>query len=48
MNLTQAPGFDGLLALFFQKYWSVVWDEVVVVYLNFLNGTEQISPLKKW
>lgn len=35
---TKAPTYNGPLALFFQKFWSVVGNDVTVACLDFLNN----------
>ena len=38
IGVTKSLGPGGMLALFFQKYWNIVEDEVVETALKFLNG----------
>lgn len=38
MHPTKAPGPDGFLALFFQKYWAIIGDQTTDLCLNFLNN----------
>lgn len=47
MNPTKAPGPDGMSAIFFQKYWFVVGNDVVAVCLEFLNGNGSVAVLNR-
>ncbi|KAL5554514.1 hypothetical protein UlMin_041915 [Ulmus minor] len=38
MSPTKAPGFDGMPALFFQKYWQFVGQDVIRTCLGLLNS----------
>ncbi|GAU21788.1 hypothetical protein TSUD_329120, partial [Trifolium subterraneum] len=47
MHPLKAPGPDGLPALFFQKYWHIVGDEVQLLVLNILNHNGQPHDINK-
>lgn len=44
MPPTKSPGDDGMNALFFQKFWHVVGDDVSSVCLQILNGLLSVKP----
>lgn len=46
-HLTKALGSDSFHAIFSQKYWPIVRQEVVGMVLGFLNGEVDISGINK-
>ncbi|XP_058783087.1 uncharacterized protein LOC131657739 [Vicia villosa] len=45
MHPTKAPGPDGLPALFYQKYWNIVGQDIVFVALDVLNNQRDPADL---
>ena len=44
---TKAPGPDGMFAIFFQKYWNVVGNDITCMVLNVLNRNMSMSSINK-
>ena len=47
LHLTKSPGLDGMSALFFQKYWSIVGTNVSNLVKNVLNHGMFISEINR-
>ena len=47
MHPTKAPGPDGMLAIFFQKYWDVVGNDITCMVLNVLNSDMSIVDINR-
>ena len=47
LHPTKSPGLDGMLALFFQKYWSIVGTNVSNMVLNVLNSGMSLSDINR-
>lgn len=45
MGAIKAPGSDGLPALFFQKYWNIIGQEISKLALNVLNNRRDPKDL---
>ncbi|KAL5555671.1 hypothetical protein UlMin_037907 [Ulmus minor] len=47
MAPSKSPGADGMSALFYQKYWSIVGDEVTTACLRFLNEGHDLGSINE-
>ena len=45
MGPTKAPRLNGMNAIFYQNFWHVVGDNVVLVVLDFLNNENMLSEI---
>ena len=45
MGPTKAPRLNGMNAIFYQNFWHVVGDNVVLVVLDFLNNGNMLSEI---
>lgn len=47
MNPSKALGDDGLSALFYQRFWGTIKNEVIAVCLNILNNNASVECLNE-
>ena len=47
MHPTKAPGMDGFHAIFFQKFWDVIGDDIVGMVKSWWRGNIDLSNINK-
>ncbi|KAA3467738.1 reverse transcriptase [Gossypium australe] len=47
MPSLKAPGIDGYVATFFQRYWHIVGQEISRYCLDLLNGQKEFADINK-
>ena len=47
MHPTKALGPNGMSAIFFQKYWDIVGNDVICMVLNVLNSNMSMVEINK-
>ena len=47
MHPTKAPGPNGVSAIFYQKYWDVIGNDITNIVLNVLNSNASVAPLNQ-
>jgi len=47
MHPTKAPGPGDMFAIFYQKYWEVISNDIINTVLNVLNSNALVAPLNQ-
>lgn len=47
MHLMKVSGLDGMSAIFYQKHWDIIGEDVIKTVINILNSNAPIIELNK-